>query len=91
MVLKLPTLLEGEVLAVWLELSEEEQKNYDVTKKKIINAFKLMSFISLADFHKLLHPGEPLSLYVHELKQLLDQAMPEISAKQQNSYYCTSF
>jgi len=27
MVLKLPTLLEGEVLAVWLELTEEEQKD----------------------------------------------------------------
>ena len=80
--LKLPTLLEGEALAVWLELTEDEQKDYAVTKQKIIDAIKPMSFISLEDFHKrVLRPEEPLSLYVHELKQLLTQAMPGISAK----------
>jgi len=80
MVLKLPTLLEGEALAVWLELTEEEQKDYKVTKKKIIDAIQPMSFISLDDFHKcVLHPEEPLSLYVHKLKQLLTQAMPGIA------------
>ena len=40
-----------------------------------------MQFVSLADFHKrLLLPGEPLSMYVHQLKQLLNQAMPDIPA-----------
>ena len=48
--LKLPTLLEGEALAVWLELMKEGQKNYNVTKKKIINAIKPMSLSSLDDF-----------------------------------------
>lgn len=82
MALKLPTLLEGEALAVWLELTEDEQKDYSVTKQKIIDAIKPMSFISLDDFHKrALRPEEPLSLYVHELKQLLNQAMPEITAQ----------
>ena len=81
MALKLPTLLEGEALAIWLELTEDEQRDYTVTKKKIVDAIKPMSFISLDDFHKrLLRPEEPLSLYVHELKQLLNQAMPEITA-----------
>ena len=79
--LKLPTLLEGEALAVWLELTEDEQKDYAATKKKIIDAIQPMSFISLDDFHKrVLRPEEPLSLYVHELKQLLTQAMPGIAA-----------
>ena len=82
MALKLPTLLECEALAVWLELTKEEQKDYSVMKKKIIDAIKPMSFISLDDFHKrALRPEEPLSLYVHELKQLLNQAMPEITAQ----------
>ena len=81
MALKLPTLLEGEALAVWLELTAEEQKDYSATKQKIIDAIKLMSFVSLDDFHKrVLRPQEPLSLYVHELKQLLNQAMLEITA-----------
>ena len=34
--LKLPTLLEGEALAVWLELSQEEQKNITTVKEKMI-------------------------------------------------------
>ena len=71
MALKLLTLLEGEALAIWLKLIDE-QKDYAVTRKKTIDAVMLMSFISLDDFHKwLLWPGELLSLYVHELKQLL--------------------
>ena len=87
MALKLPTLLEGEALAIWLELTQDEKKNYETTKKKkIIDAIMPMSFISLDDFHKrILRPGELLSLYVHELKQLLTQAMPDIAlaAKEQ--------
>ena len=43
MALKLPTLLEGEVLVVWLELTEK--KDYEENHKP-------MSFISLDDFHK---------------------------------------
>ena len=30
---KLPTLLEGDALAVWLELTQEQQDDYAVTKK----------------------------------------------------------
>ena len=92
MALKLPTLLEGKALAVWLELTEEEQKDYTRTKKKITDATKPMSFILLDNFYKqLLHPGEPLSLYVHELKQLLNQTMLEISAQTTEQLLCTSF
>ena len=53
-----------------------------MTKKKIIDTIKPMSFISLDNFHKCaLCLGESLSLYVHELKQLLIQAMLEISVQ----------
>ena len=44
------------------------------------------SFVSMSDFYKhRLHPSEPISVYVHELKKLLDQAMPELdkSAREQ--------
>lgn len=84
--LKLPTLLEGEALAVWLELTEDEQTDYAVTKRKIIDAIMPVRFVSLEDFHKrALLPGESLSVYVHQLKQLLNQAMPDLasSAKEQ--------
>ena len=78
--LKPLTLLEGEALPIWVELTDNEQKDYAVTKKKIIDAIMPMPFISLADFHKqMLLSRESLSLYVHQLKQLLGQAMPDIS------------
>ena len=39
-----------------------------------------MRFVSLDDFHKRsLLPGESLTVYVHQLKQLLTQAMPDIA------------
>ena len=77
--LELPTLLEGEALAVWLELSEETQKDYDEMKKTIDGKMAPQSFMSLDDFHKRrLHLGEPIFVYVHELKKLLDQPMPKL-------------
>ena len=73
-------LLEGEALAVWIELTDDKQKDYAITKKKIIDAIMPVTFVSLANFHKrMLMPGESLSMYIHQLKQLLNQAMPEIS------------
>lgn len=78
---KLPTLLEGEALAVWMELSEDEQKDYDVARKKIEERIMPEDFVTLDEFHKRrLHPGESLSLFVYHLKKLLDQAMPGMDA-----------
>ena len=33
MALKLPTLLDGEALVIWFELTQDEQKDYATTKK----------------------------------------------------------
>ena len=75
---KMPTLLEGEALAVWLELSEETQKSYADAKQKIIDRLSPMNFISLDDFHaRKLKPGEALSVFLHALQRLLGQAMPD--------------
>lgn len=83
--LKLPTLLEGEGLAVWLELSEEEQADYKATKEKMVAKMAPMGFISLDDFHKrCLHPGEALPVYLHTLKKLLSQAMPDLDGEARN-------
>ena len=76
---KLPTLLEGEALAIWLELTETEQKDYAVSRKKITEKLLPIGFIPLDEFHKRkLQPGESLSLFVYDLKRLLIQAMPDI-------------
>ena len=49
---RLPTLLEGEALAIWLELSNELQGDYKVVKEEIEKAMKPMGFVSLDDFHQ---------------------------------------
>ena len=47
-----------------------------------------VQFVSMDDFYsqKLL-PGEPLSVFVHELKRLMDQAMPEMQAAVNSSVF----
>ena len=47
---KLPMLLEGEALAIWLGLSEEEQDDFSVAKQKLINAINPTAFVSLEEF-----------------------------------------
>ena len=78
---KMPTLLEGEALVTWLELTAEQQASYDLAKKNILERMGPVRFVSMDDFHcRLLHPGESLSVYCHELKRLIDRAMPAADA-----------
>ena len=61
--LTLPTLLEGEALAIWLELSERQRRDYGAAKEKILEAMMPMGFVSLEEFHgRKLRPNEPLSV-----------------------------
>ena len=77
---RLPTLLEGEALAIWLELSNEQQEDYKVAKEEIEKAMKPMGFVSLDDFNRRkLQPGEALSVFMHDLKKLIDQAIPNMA------------
>ena len=77
---KLPTLLEGELLAIWLELSEEQQGSYKTAKAKIIKAMAPAHFVSLDDFRaRKLCSNEALPVFYHELRQLVKQAIPEAS------------
>ena len=76
---RLPTLLEGEALAAWLELSEAKQKEYKDAKAKMLER---MQFVSMDDFHRRqLLPGESLSVFIRELKGLMDQAMLDADAQ----------
>ena len=66
---KLPTLLEGEAIAMWFELTSKEQESYSTAKEMIIGQMVPACFVSLADFPKrILQPGEPLSVITQELK-----------------------
>ena len=48
---KLPTLLEGEALAVWLQLTNAQQEDYAEAKKAMEKATMPMNFVSLDDFY----------------------------------------
>ena len=52
MALKLPTLLEGEALSVWLELTDEQQKDYKAAKKELVAKMAPIRFTSLEEFHR---------------------------------------
>jgi len=67
--LKLPTLLEVETLAVWLELSTEGTADHATAKKSLISKMAPTKFISLEEFHsrKLRH-AEGITLYLHDLE-----------------------
>ena len=58
-----PTLLEGEALAVWLELSDDKQKSYKDAKAKIMERMGPVQFVLMDNFnwHRLLPVN--LSLY----------------------------
>ena len=77
---KLPTLLEGEALAIWLDLTEEQQSDYSVTVDKLKSKLAPIGFSSLEAFHtRKLQPGEALSLFLQDLKQKFQLAMPDVT------------
>ena len=79
--LKLPTLLEGEALAIWLELDAEEQEDFKSAKEALIQRMTPVAFVSLDVFHsRVLQPGEALAVFLHDLKRLLAQAMPNLES-----------
>ena len=47
----MPTLLEGEALVIWHELSEAEQADYKVVKEKLIAKLRPAGFVLLDNFH----------------------------------------
>ena len=64
-----------------MELSTESTADYATAKKSLISKMAPTEFVSLEEFHSLkLRPGEAITLYLHDLKRLLKQAMPELAA-----------
>eukprot|EP00731_Ephydatia_muelleri_P011913 Em0006g807a len=71
-VVKLPTLLEGEAFAAWLDLSLEERKEYKTMKEKLNARMAPSNFVTMEEFRdRKLRPSEALSLYLHDLRQQL--------------------
>ena len=90
--IKLPTLLEGEALAIWLELTADQQKDYTVSKREIQNAMMPVGFVSLDEFHRRkLRPGEAIPVFVHDLKKLLEMAIPGMNKEAKDALLLHQF
>ena len=64
---------------MWLELTEEDKGDYSKAKKAIKSKLLPTVFSALDKFNqRSMLPGETLPLFLHNLKQLLDQAMPDL-------------
>ena len=79
---KLPTLLEGEALAVFLELEQDaHRKDYQMIKQYLQKAFHPVEaqFSVLQQFEKRrLLPGESPRMFLHNLRRTLVVAMPDL-------------
>ena len=76
----MPILLEGEALAAWTELTEDEKKDFDAAKARLIKKLSPLEFVTLEQVQKrAIFPAESVGMYLYELKRLLRQAMPELS------------
>lgn len=88
----MPTLLEGQALTVWLELTEKEQSSHINARMKIKQAMMPMEFISLSKFQgRKLWPGEALSVFVHNMKKLLERAMLNLDMAAWNQLLLNQF
>jgi len=83
--------LEGEALAIWLELTTEQQDDYDAAKEVIEKAIMPMRFVSLDKFHcRRLRPSESISIFTHNLKKLLHQAGSAMNKEARDPFCYTS-
>ena len=81
----MPTLLEGDTLATWLELDEEERKEYEKVKEKMVEILMPTGLVTLDQLHQWkLMPGESLSVFIHDMKKMLEHAMPNIEGETRN-------
>ena len=81
-------LLEGEALVVWVCANRRAAKTLRHSqdqKRDFCCVITPMEFVSLDDFHRCkLQPGEVLSVFVHDLKKLLEQAVLGLEEKARN-------
>ena len=86
---KMPTLLEGEALAAWLDLAEGLR---DGTEATYIDGLMSIAFTLLNKFHaRKLLPGESLTVFSHDLRKLIVRAMPEIDSKARDQLLAWTF
>ena len=63
-----------------MELTDEKA-DYSVTKSKLIKKMVPLEAVSMEESqNQSISPGKSVSMYLYELKRLLQQAMPDLTA-----------
>lgn len=78
---KIPTLLEGEALMTYLELSDDDKKDYSKIKRALSDEFvpDATRFQAMKEFERRKQiPGETPHAYLFNLKRLLGRALPDL-------------
>lgn len=65
-----PMYLEGGALAVYLEMAEDDRKDFGKLRKGLLKAFSDSPFTAFSKLKTLRWTGEPVDLYVTELRKL---------------------
>ena len=66
----IPLYLEGDVLALYLELSEEDLESTEKIEEKLKTAFTDDAFSVFAKLAQMKWTGEPAEVYANEIRQL---------------------
>ena len=66
----LPLFLEGDALAMYLELSEDNRKNIDDIEAKLMEAFSDGQFVAHAKLIRMRWTGEAVDVYANEIRRL---------------------
>ena len=66
----IPMYLEGGALAVYLEMPMDTRGNLEALKRGLLQAFSDSSFIAFSKLKALRWSGEPIDIYVTELRKL---------------------
>jgi hypothetical protein len=81
---KLPTLLEGDALMVYLEVPEGQRNDYSVIKAALKKEFlpHESRFQAMTEFEgRKQFPGESAHAFLFNLKRLLDRALPDLEGQ----------
>ena len=70
----IPLFLEGSALAVYLEMTVEEQSNADSIEEKLIEAFTDGPFMAYAKLVNFKWGGQPVDVYANEIRRLASLA-----------------
>ena len=70
----IPLYLEGDALAIFLEMRDSDQNDADKIEAKLREAFTDSPFVAYAKLNRLMWEGEPVDVYATEIRRLVGLA-----------------